>query len=158
MWMLYFSHYFTSFVVGLRRICLRAKVHNLAFINCSLLVEIDCVTDKLKATFSWMKNTFFSQNAENCILGLWNFKIFWARICSDPLPFAPPPPPLEKGDQRPLVHTVSYSIQTCWLLQFLIKPLYTAVTLGFERRPHWWEGSALTPAQPLYLMLHVIVY
>ena len=121
MWTLYFSHFFTSFFVGLRRIFLRAKVRNLAFINCSLLVGIDCVTDKLKATFSSVKNTFFSQNAENRFLGLWNFKIFWARTSSDPLPS------LEKGDQRPLVDTVGYSIQTCWLLQFLLKPLVNSI-------------------------------
>ena len=42
------------FFIGLCRICLRAKVRNLVFINCFtlLLVGIDCVTDKLKATFS----------------------------------------------------------------------------------------------------------
>ena len=38
--------------IGLRTICLQAKVHNLVFIICSLLVGIDCVTDKLKAAFS----------------------------------------------------------------------------------------------------------
>ena len=66
-------------------------------INCSLLLGIDCVTDKLKATFSWTKNTLFCpqiyspvfQNAENRILVLWNFKIFWAITCPDPVP--PPP-------------------------------------------------------------------
>ena len=57
--MLYFSHFFTSFFIGLRRICLRAKVCNLVFIICSLIVGIDCVTDKLTATFSWMKDTLF---------------------------------------------------------------------------------------------------
>ena len=31
MWTLYFSHFFKSFFIGLRRICLRAKVRNLAF-------------------------------------------------------------------------------------------------------------------------------
>ena len=36
---------------------------------------------------------------------------------------SPPPSPLEKGDQRPLVYTVGYSIRTCWLLQFLQTPL-----------------------------------
>ena len=43
------------FFIGLHRIiCLRAKVRNLVFINCFTisLVGIDCVTDKLKATFS----------------------------------------------------------------------------------------------------------
>ena len=29
---------------------------------------------------------FIPQDAENRILGLWNFKIFWARTCPDPLP------------------------------------------------------------------------
>ena len=33
------------------------------------------------------------------------------------------PLPSRKGDQRPLVDTVGYSFQTCWLLQFLLKPL-----------------------------------
>ena len=45
MWMLYFSHFFTSFSIGLRRICLCAEVRHLVFI-CSLLVGTDCVTDK----------------------------------------------------------------------------------------------------------------
>ena len=49
---LHFSHFFISFFIGLRRICLRAKARNLVFIICSLLVGIDYVTDKLKATFS----------------------------------------------------------------------------------------------------------
>ena len=60
--------FFTSFFIGLRRICLRPKVCNLVFIICSLIVQgIDCVTDNsrkcsfqlLKATFSWMKDTLF---------------------------------------------------------------------------------------------------
>ena len=35
----------------------------------------------------------------------------------------PPPRPTQKGDQQLLVDTVGYSIQTCWLLQLLLKPL-----------------------------------
>ena len=54
MWTLHFSHFF-RFPFGLDRICSRAKVRNLVFIIFSLLVGIDCVTDNLKATFSWMK-------------------------------------------------------------------------------------------------------
>ena len=57
--MLCFSHvntilqsFFQKFLTGVRRICLRAKVHNLVFIICSLLVGIDCVTGSLKATLS----------------------------------------------------------------------------------------------------------
>ena len=41
-----------SFFIGVCRICLCAKVRNLVFIICSLLVGTDCVTDNLKATFS----------------------------------------------------------------------------------------------------------
>ena len=63
---LYFSHFCTSFFIGSRRICLRAKVCNLGFIICSLLSGIDYVTDKLKEK----KEKFSPQNAENCILGL----------------------------------------------------------------------------------------
>ena len=59
MGMLHFSHFFTSFFIALPRICLRTKVRNLFFINCLLLVGIDCVTDKLKASFFWMKNMLF---------------------------------------------------------------------------------------------------
>ena len=79
MWTLYFSHCLTNFFIGLRRICL-------VFITWWYLVGIDCEADKLKVTFSWMKNTPFcrqiyssSQNAENRILGLWNVIIFWGR-------------------------------------------------------------------------------
>ena len=80
MWMLYFSHFFTSFSIVIRRICLPAKLRRLVFIICSLLVGIGRVTDKLKVTFSWMKNTPFCpqispQNAESRILGLWNFDV-----------------------------------------------------------------------------------
>ena len=71
----------------------------------------------------WKTRTFvlkFSpQITETCILGLWNFKIFWGRTHPGPLP-----PLYKKGDQQRLVDTVSYSIQTCWLLQLLLKPLY----------------------------------
>ena len=52
MGMLYFSHFFFFFFIGLRRICVRAKLCTLVFIICSLLAGIDCVTDKLKDTFS----------------------------------------------------------------------------------------------------------
>ena len=57
--MLYFSHVnaifqsiFTSFFIGLHKICLRAKVHDLIFIVCSLLVGIECVTDD-KSKVEW---------------------------------------------------------------------------------------------------------
>ena len=47
--------FFQTFLTGLRRIRLRAKVRHLVFIICPLLVGIDCVTDKMKATFSFKK-------------------------------------------------------------------------------------------------------
>ena len=55
----YFFSGISSFFISLCRICLCAKVCNLVFIVCSLIVGIDCVTDKLKATFSRMKDTLF---------------------------------------------------------------------------------------------------
>ena len=46
MWTLYITQFFTSFFIGLRRICLHAKELNLVVIICSLVVGIDCVADK----------------------------------------------------------------------------------------------------------------
>ena len=40
---------------------------------------------------------FIPQNAKNRILGLWNFKTFWARTCPDPLTPSPPPLPRKRG-------------------------------------------------------------
>ena len=120
--MIYFSHFFTSFFIGLRRICLRAKVHNLVF--SPFLVGIDCVTDKiLKATFSWMNKLFcpqiYSPEHWKLHFRVSNFKFSGLKLLQT---HSPLPPLLEKGDQRPLVDTVGYSIQTYWLLQFLLKP------------------------------------
>ena len=58
-------------------------------------------------------NQFSPWNVANCILGLFNLKIFWVSM------------PIQKREITPgiLVETVSYSIQTCWLLQLLLKPL-----------------------------------
>ena len=114
-----FQSLFTSFFIGFRRICLHAKVRHLVFIICSLLVGIDCVNDKLKATFSWRKNlkTGTPKNTENRMLRLWNFNIFWGRAHLDPTPPLTP----EKGDWWSLVdrqpHTLfkptSY-FNYCW--------------------------------------------
>ena len=62
---------------------------------------------------------FSLQNVENRILGLWNFKIFWGRTHTDPLP------PKKRGL---VVDTVGYSIQTCWQLQLLLKPLQYGIS------------------------------
>ena len=85
-WTLYFSHFFTSFFIGLCRICLLAKVCNWAFIICSLLAGIDCVIDKLKAKFSWMKSMLFCPHFR--ALKLQNF---WRHNV-----LSPPPPPQKK--------------------------------------------------------------
>ena len=113
----------SRFFIGLRRICLRAKVRNFVFINCSLLVGIDCVTDKLKATFSWMNNTLFCPQIHSPDRWKSHFRALKFQNFGGKNVPRPPPPPLEKGDQQPLVDTVGYAIQTCWLLQYLLKPL-----------------------------------
>ena len=97
-----FQSFFTSFFIGFRRICLHAKVRHLVFIICSLLVGIDCVTDKLKATFSWRKNlkTGTPKNTENRMLRLWNFNIFWGRAHLDP---TPPLSPQKRRTDGPLL-------------------------------------------------------
>ena len=88
----------------------------------SLLVRIDRVALKRewKLYFLEWETVFCSQfsprNTGNRFLGLWNFpKIFWGTR---------PQTPLEEGDYGLLVDTVG-SVQTCRLLQFLLKRLVT---------------------------------
>ena len=87
-------------------------MRNLVFIICSLLIGIDCVTDKLKVTFSRMKKhafvlKFSPQNAENHIFRALKFQNFlgWNAL-------RPPPP------QQPLVDIVGYTIQTAGYFNF----------------------------------------
>ena len=102
MWMLnsYFSHFFTSFFIGLCRICLHAKVRNVVFINCSLLVGIDCLTDKLKAALSCMKNMLFCPQIHSLECSKWHFRALkFQNFLGLNMPRSPPnplPPPLEK--------------------------------------------------------------
>ena len=120
-----FQSIFHKFLfIDLCRICQRTKVCNIVFIICSLLVGIDCdwlFNSWMKATFSWMKYTLFRsqfspQNTENRIIGLWNFRTFWGNTS--------PNRPRKKGTNgHLLIARVGYSIQTCWPLQFLLKPL-----------------------------------
>ena len=129
--MLYFSQFFTP----LCWICLWAKVRDLVFIICSLLVGIYYVTDKLKVEWKlhfleWKTNSFLLNfpelwNSEIRILGLWSFKIFWRSMPPDPLP-------LEKGDQQPLVDTVGYSIHTCFNFYWNPWGSHCSKTLIFE--------------------------
>ena len=88
------------YTVGLHRICLRAEVCNLVFIICSLVVGIGCVTDTWKV--EW-KLHFLEWKTPSLVLSL---------VCST-LKIA-----FEGVDD-----TVSYSIQTCQVLQFLMKPM-----------------------------------
>ena len=84
MWMLYFSHFFTSFFTGLLRICLHAKVRDSVFIICLLLVGIDCVTDKLNE-----KHALLSSNlAPRMHFRALKFQNFLGHNA----PRAPPPP------------------------------------------------------------------
>ena len=86
MWTQCSSHFFTSFFIVLNRICLHAKVFNLIFVICSLLVGIYCVDwyiNKLHC-HEWKTHSFdlkcSPQDTENCTLGVWNFKIFWGLV------------------------------------------------------------------------------
>ena len=92
--------FLTSFFIGLRRICLRAKVHNLVFFICSLFTGIDCVTDKLKAIFSWMKNVLYCPNiySPECL------KLLSRALNFQNFPGHSPrhSPPLVKGNYWPL--------------------------------------------------------
>ena len=59
MWMLYFSQFFPSFFIGLRRICLCTKVRNLDFIACS-------VADRLKV--EWISYIFMNEKKNHALL------------------------------------------------------------------------------------------
>ena len=86
-----FQSFFKKFLIGLHRICLRGKVGNLVSSFYSLLAGIDCVTDKMKDTFSSMKNTLFCPqiwSREHCIFRALKFR---------------PSPLLEKGTSGPLL-------------------------------------------------------
>ena len=116
---LYFSQFFPCFFVGLCRICLCANVLKFEYWHLFIACKNWLCGYKtwMKAIFSWMKNALFSSqlspwNTGNCILGLWNSKIFWGSM--------PPDPPRGRGLTAPCWY--SHSIQTCWLLQLLLSP------------------------------------
>ena len=138
-WTQYFSQFFTSFFKGLRRICSRAKVGNLVFIICSLPIGTDCVTDKSKG-IEW-KLHFLEWKTRSFVVNLFctTLKIaFWSFQISNfsgeawPQTTSPPPP------------TVSYSIQTCWLLQFLLK----TPTSIFKTMTHYIHLIDNSPSVP----------
>ena len=96
---------------GHRDVMWKWSIH---IVICSLLVGVYWVADKSKLEWKLSLTQFSPQDARNHILRLWNFKIFWGTT---------PPYPNKKGDKRALVDTVGFSIQSCWLCQFLLKPL-----------------------------------
>ena len=96
------------------RILSRKNVRNL--IICSLFVGVNCAANKSKFD---LKQNLLEQKTPSFILSLfpWMLEIwiwFWGSM---------PQTPLENVDHWPLVDTVGYSIQTCCLLQFSLKPL-----------------------------------
>ena len=111
--MLYFSQFFPSFFIGLRRICLCTKVRNLDFIACS-------VADRSKV--EWISYIFMNEKKNHALLcsiyspECWKSH-FWALKFQTG--FMPPDPCRKRG----LVNTVGNSIQAHWLLVFLLKPL-----------------------------------
>ena len=107
-----------SIFTVLHRICLCAKVHNLVFIICPLLLGIYCVTYKSKVVESYifLKKLFSSVWSPEC--WTWHFRA--SKFQNSLGKNAPShPPPSKKGDQWTIVDI--YLIQTCWLIQFLLK-------------------------------------
>ena len=104
------------FIVLYTNMATVTSCENDLYIICSLLVGVFCVADKSKLEWKLSLSQFSLQDARNHILRLWNFKIFWVTT---------PPDPNKKGDERVLVGTVTvgFSVQSCWLRQFLLKPL-----------------------------------
>ena len=91
------------------------NVRNLIIIICSLFVRVNCAANKSKFD---LEQNLLEQKTRSFILSLfpWMLEIwiwFWGSM----------PIPLENVDHWPLVDTVGYSIQSCWLLQFLLKLL-----------------------------------
>ena len=104
----------------------------------------------MKATFSRIKNTLFCpqfspQNAENRILRLWNFKLFWVSTPPDPLPH-----PRKRGLMAPSWYS--------WILfsnlltpSILLKPLLISST-GTQNLGIWnmlsssWKTNTTTPS------------
>ena len=128
--MMNFSQFFPHFSVGLPRICLCANVLNFEywhlFIACKNWL---CGNETwMKAIFSWMENTLFCcqfspWNTGNGSLGLWNSKMLWGSM----LPGSPPllPHPRKRGLMSPCWYSqLPYS--NCWLLQLLLKALYSS--------------------------------
>ena len=82
----YVNAIFQSVFHRLKQNLFTCNVLNLVFIICSLLVGIDCVTDKSKVEWKLPFFNLVPRVAESRILGLWNFTIFWGNTPLDPLP------------------------------------------------------------------------
>ena len=104
------------FIIGLRRICSCANEHYVFIFICSLLVGVDSVADKLKRElmlhFVECTQLFSIYSPERW---KWHFRPFqFQNFLGDPH---------KRRANSGALDTVSYSIQTYWLLQLLLKPL-----------------------------------
>ena len=109
-----FSH--AHFIIGLRRIFSCANEHYVSIFICSLLVGVDSVADKLKLElmlhFVECTQLFSIYSPESW---KWHFRPFQFQNF--------PGDPHKRRTNSRALDSVSYSIQTYWLLQLLLKPL-----------------------------------
>ena len=110
MWMLYFSHFFTSFFIGLCRICLCAKLRiNLVFIICSLLAVILLIVWLINIEIYIFLNEKDTSVLRTLKITFYGFEV--SKFSRAELAQTPSSPHLRKEDYRlGLVDTVGYSI------------------------------------------------
>ena len=91
---------------------------------------------------------FSPQNAGNRILGLWDFKNFLREHAG------------RARDWRPLVDTVGYFIQICWLLQLLLKPLHIRGSFceGTYKVSAFLQHGLPQKSQPLMIKFYSTAY
>ena len=118
MWTLYFSQFSTCF-----RWIYPEFVHVqiyvielLSFVNCLTELIVWLIWQNMNKSHIFLnaKHAFLSNMLEIAFEGFEILEFFWGSM---------PPDPPEKGGQWPPVDRVGYSSQTCWLPQFLLKPL-----------------------------------
>ena len=125
-----FSQFYTEFFACKSR---WSSFHHL-FIACKNELCNWQIERWMKATFSRIKNTLFCpqfspQNAENRILGLWNFKLFWVSTPPDPLLL-----PRKRGLMAP-----------CWYSRLLYSNLLaTSIFIETTASGFPWASSPLT--------------
>ena len=107
---------YARFIIGLCRICSCANERYVFIFICSLLVGVDSVADKLKRElmlhFVECTQLFSIYSPERW---KWHLRPFQFQNF--------PGDPHKRRTNSGALDTVSYSIQTYWLLQLLLKPL-----------------------------------